>query len=404
MTFDELCTFEVLYDAYRTARVGKREKFGTAQYEATALASTERLVYLLASGKYQPSKFETFKVFEPKERLVQAPAFVDKVVQHALVDNILYEEITHSFIEHNYASQVWKGMHFGLTHLESQMRDYYLKRKGHDEAARREAGLPYRPREEWDYAEGWVLKADVRHFFASIDHDLLKEKLARKISDPKVYDLLCVYIDSTNGLPLGYQTSQLLALLFLDEFDHWVKEKLHARYYGRYMDDFYIISDSKKYLQDCWRQINGQMDSMKLELNEKTAIFPLRNGINFLGFHTYLDDGGAVIMKLRQDSLDRMMARTRGWRKDAEAGVLDRERTVNRWKAWDAHAAHGDTFELRKKIAAIVSEITGIPCEARKPIRAGKYDKAKEAVRKLNRQRRRPTAPDQQKVPTGFPW
>ena len=323
MTFEELCTFEVLYDAYLTARVGKRSKAGTAQYEAQALACTQRLVHLLLSGAYHPSKFETFEVFEPKRRLVQAPAFVDKVVQHALVDNILYEAITRSFIEHNYASQIWKGMHFGLAHLESQMRDYYLKRKGHDEAARRAAGLPYRPKEEWDYAEGWVLKADVRHFFASIDHDLLKEKLARKIEDPKAYDLMCVYINNTSGLPLGYQTSQLLALLFLDEFDHWVKEKLHAKYYGRYMDDFYIISDSKEFLQGCWRQINGRMDALKLELNEKTAIFPLRNGLNFLGFHTYLDNGGAVIMKLRQDSLDRMKARTRGWRKDKEAGTLD---------------------------------------------------------------------------------
>ena len=379
MTFEELCTFEVLYDAYLTARRGKRKKSSTAQYEAQALACTDRLVHLLISGQYRPGKFETFEVFEPKRRLVQAPAFVDKVVQHALVDNILYEAITRSFIEYNYASQVWKGMHFGLTHLERQMRDYFLKRKGHDEAERRAAGLPYRPREEWDYAQGWVLKADVRHFFASIDHDLLKEKLARKIEDPRVYDLMCTYIDSTDGLPLGYQTSQLLALLFLDEFDHWVKEKLHAKYYGRYMDDFYIISDSKEYLQDCWRQITGRMDTLKLELNEKTAIFPLRNGINFLGFHTYLDNGGAVIMKLRQDSLDRMKARTRGWRQD--------------WKAWDAHAAHGDTFELRKQIAAIVSEITGVTCEARPPIRAGKYDKAKDAVRKVNRQRRRPPAP-----------
>ena len=170
------------------------------------------------------------------------------------------------------------------------------------------------------------------------------------------------------------------------------------------MDDFYIISDSKEFLQGCWRQINGRMDALKLELNEKTAIFPLRNGLNFLGFHTYLDNGGAVIMKLRQDSLDRMIARTRGWRKDKEAGTLDVARTVNRWKAWDAHAAHGDTFELRKQIAAIVSEITGVTCTARPPIRAGKYDKAKEAVRKVNRQRRRPPAPAQQKVPTGFPW
>ena len=159
MTYEEMCQFETLYKAYLTARKGKRGKAGTAQYEAQALACTQRLACLLLSGEYHPSKSETFKVYKPKERLVQAPAFVDLVVQHALINNI-YDAITRSFIEHNYASQIWKGMHFGLTHLENQMRDYYLKRKGHDEAARRAAGLPYRPREEWDYAEGWVLKAD----------------------------------------------------------------------------------------------------------------------------------------------------------------------------------------------------------------------------------------------------
>ena len=146
------------------------------------------------------------------------------------------------------------------------------------------------------------MKADVHHFFASIDHDILKAKLVKKIADPQVYELMCTYIDSTDGLPLGYQTSQLLALMYLDDFDHWVKEKLHARYYGRYMDDFYIISDSKEYLQDCWAKIEAYIHDLKLELNEKTAIFPLKNGINFLGFHTYLDSKGGVIMKLRRDS------------------------------------------------------------------------------------------------------
>jgi len=403
MNFEELCTFEVLYNAYRTARSGKRNKVGTAQYEATALASTERLAYLLLSGKYHPSKFETFTVYEPKKRLVQAPAFVDKVVQHALVDNILYDEITRSFIQDSYASQIWKGMHFGLNRLESQMQDYFLKRKGHDEAARRAAGLPHRPIEEWDYAEGWVLKADVRHFFASIDHDILKQKLFRKVEDPQVYRLMCAYIDSTSGLPLGYQTSQLLALMFLDEFDHWVKERLHARYYGRYMDDFYIIHESKEYLQDCWCQINGQMDRLKLDLNEKTGIFPLRNGLNFLGFHTYLTETGGTVQKLRRDSVQRMKARIRKWRYEAQQETLDREHARLSWEAWDAHAARGDTFNLRKEIAAQVSEVLGITCTARLPIRHGKYDKAKDLVRKLHRQRRRPKVPAPP-VPEGFPW
>ena len=127
------------------------------------------------------------------------------------------------------------------------------------------------------------------------------------------------------------------------------------------MDDFYIIHESKEYLQDCWRKISGQMDSLKLELNEKTGIFPLRNGLNFLGFHTYLTETGGTVQKLRRDSAKRMKARIRKWRYDAQQGTLDRERARLSWEAWDAHAARGDTFNLRKKIAAQVSEVLGTP-------------------------------------------
>ena len=89
MTFDEMCEFEVLYNAFLAARRGKRSKYSAAQYEANVLQLTERLSYILRTRKYVPRKFEVFYVREPKLRLVQAPAFVDKVVQHALVDNIL---------------------------------------------------------------------------------------------------------------------------------------------------------------------------------------------------------------------------------------------------------------------------------------------------------------------------
>lgn len=249
------------------------------------------------------------------------------------------------------------------------------------------------------------MKADVHHFFASIDHDILKAKLVKKIADPQVYELMCTYIDSTDGLPLGYQTSQLLALMYLDDFDHWVKEKLHARYYGRYMDDFYIISDSKEYLQDCWAKIEAYIHDLKLELNEKTAIFPLKNGINFLGFHTYLDSKGGVIMKLRRDSKERMNARLRAWRKDYPAGRVEKDRIIASWKAWDAHAAHGDTYALRTKIAQQVGAIIGEPLQPRRKITASPSVRQ---LRRLRQQRRSqpqnpPEAPALAVRPDGIP-
>ena len=166
LKFSEICTFSVLYKAYLAARRGKRSRAATANYEVHLLANIVNLVYILQTKIYRPGLFRVFYVYEPKKRLVQAPAFVDKVVQHALVDNLIYERITNSFILDNYASQKGKGLHFGLDRLRGFFTEYWNK---------------YRT------AEGWVLKCDVRKFFASIDHDRLKEKLKKLDPDGYTY-------------------------------------------------------------------------------------------------------------------------------------------------------------------------------------------------------------------------
>lgn len=248
----------------------------------------------------------------------------------------IYSGITNSFILDNYASQKNKGLHFGLDRLKGFLTDYW--NKNHT-------------------ADGWVLKCDVRHFFASIDHDRLKEKLKKLDLEPALYDLLCVYVDCSDGLPLGYQTSQLFALYYLDEFDHFVKEKLHIRYYGRYMDDFFLIHPDKEYLQYCLTEIQAFMASLGLELNEKTQIFPLRHGMDFLGFHTYLTDSGKVIRKLRHSSVKKMRAKLRRWEKEYPTGLVTREEILQSWQAWDAHAAHGNTWTLRQQVRDRVQNI-----------------------------------------------
>ena len=334
MTYQEMCEFQTLYEAYLEARKGKRSKPGTAQYEANALICTDKLSYVLNQKTYKPSGFEVFYVYEPKKRLVQAPAFVDKVVLHALTDNVLYDAICTSFIRDNHASQRGKGTLDAIVRLKGHMVDYYRKNGS---------------------ADGWVLKCDVHHFFASIDHDILKAKLRALMQkrgvDMAFYDLMCIYIDKTDGLPLGYQTSQLLALMFLDEFDHYIKEDRGCRYYGRYMDDFYVIARTKRELQFLLKDIERWMSDLHLELNSKTAIFPLKNGLDFLGFHSYLTDTGAVIQKLRRDSSKRMKNKIRYWETAYPAGEVTKQEILRSFDAWDAHAAHGDTYSLRRKYA-----------------------------------------------------
>lgn len=113
----------------------------------------------------------------------------------------------------------------------------------------------------------------------------------------------------------------------------------------------------KEYLQFCLREIRAYMDSLGLELNEKTQIFPIRNGIDFLGFHTYLTESGKVIRKLRHSSIKRMRAKLRHWEKEYPAGLVTREQILQSWQAWDAHAAHGNTWALRQQVRDRVQNI-----------------------------------------------
>ena len=199
--------------------------------------------------------------------------------------------------------------------------------------------------------------------------------------DNRVFELMCTYIDSTDGLPLGYQTSQLLALLFLDEFDHYIQEARGFRYYGRYMDDFYIIARDKEELQALLKEIQKWMDGLRLELNEKTGIFPLKNGIDFLGFHTYLTESGKVVQKLRREKVEDIRARVKYWRTAYPAGEITKEEIVTKFKGWDAHAAHGDTRALRQKYADQVSEIIGVKITPRRKINSTNTAKAKRRFR-----------------------
>ena len=342
-----------MYKAYLAARKSKRNKKETAAYEADALACTYKLERLLKTHRYKPSPFKNFTIHEPKERLIQAPAFVDKVVLHAMTDFEIYDAITKDFIRNNHASQENKGSLDGLSRLRQAMNEYYRKNKT---------------------SEGWVLKCDIRHFFASIDHDLLKEVLKKTFIkrnvDPQIYELMCLYIDSSEGLPLGYQTSQLMALLFLNEFDHWVKEEKKIKYYGRYMDDFYLISSSKEELQKILKEMKIYFKRIGLELNNKTAIFPLKNGIDFLGFHFYLTDTGKVVMKLRRSAVKKIRKRIKKWKRMYNGKEITKEEIKECFCAWDAFASFGDTYKLRKQLADEVGEMIGEKIIPRRPIRS----------------------------------
>ncbi|MDU2585511.1 MAG: RNA-directed DNA polymerase, partial [Anaerococcus prevotii] len=226
---------------------------------------------------------------------------------------------------------------FGLDRLNKFLRKYYFSRKN--------KGIP-------NPADGYILKCDIRKYFYNIRHKDIKRMIDRYFEDKKVRWLIYQIIDSDSdpGIPIGNKLSQWLAILYLNEMDHMIKEKLQIKYYGRYMDDFYLVHEDKEYLKYCLKEIEKHLDGIGLELNQKTQIFPLRHGIDFLGFHTYLTETGKVIRKLRKCSKDKMRKKIRKHKKLQAKGLANPKEIELSYKSWAAHASHGNCYNLIKRM------------------------------------------------------
>jgi len=346
--FEKVYDFGNLHKAFMEARKGKRGKKAVAKFEANLLENIDLLARQIKSGTFILQPYNEFVVYEPKTRRVKAGAFRDSVLQHSLCDNVLGKILSNSFILDNAAVQKGKGTHFALDRLRSSLRSYFFTAKAKNDKGRREAGLPPLPAHLGNYSSGWVLKADIANYFYSIPHTQLKSILRRRITDDGIWWLVEMIINSTDdpGIPIGNLTSQWFALAYLDGLDHMAKEKLGIKYYGRYMDDFYLIHESKDYLRHCLSEITKYLDGLGLTLNKKTQIFPLRHGIDFCGFRTYLTDTGKVVRKIRKASKEKAKRKLKGQKKRLEAGEITLEDIKTSYTSWKAHAAHGNSYHL----------------------------------------------------------
>lgn len=335
--FEKVSSYRNLYAAFKKSRRGKRDKEAVAKFEASLLEALQLLHVMLTEKTYKMSPYLTFEVYEPKRRVVMSAAFKDKVVQHSLCDNVLRERFSPTFIYDNYANQRGKGTHFGLDRIEAFMHRRY-RRHG---------------------AEGWVLKCDIEKYFYSIRHDLLKEMVRRYITDTDTLWLIDMIIDSTEnpGIPLGNLTSQWFAVLFLSDLDHFIKEKLGIKAYGRYVDDFCLIHESKEYLQYCLVEITKKVEEKGLRLNSKTNIFPLKNGIDFLGFHMYLTDTGKVIRKVRRKSKNNVRRKLILQKELVDSGVIDIKEVQSSYESWRGHAQKGNTYHLIRDMDALYNKL-----------------------------------------------
>ena len=334
MTYNEIFTYQNLLKAHLDARKCKRSKEDVILFEQSLSFNLWFLYHKLQNRTYQISGYHKFMIYEPKKREIQALLYKDRVVQHALCDNYLYPLLTKRFIYTNCACQKFKGTDFALDTLTGYLTSFYKK---HGKA-------------------GYILKADIHHYFPSINHEILKSTISKPVDDPDILSLLYHIIDSFNGdtglgIPMGNQTSQLFALYYLDPLDRLCKEKLGIKYYIRYMDDIIILYEDKERLKSVYAQMRDLTEnSLKLEFNQKTQIFPIKNGVEFLGWHFYIGDTGKIYRKLKNQSKKRYKNRMKKLADDYSSGICTLEEVKRTFPGYNGHLSRGNTYQLQKSV------------------------------------------------------
>ncbi|MFZ1404164.1 MAG: reverse transcriptase domain-containing protein [Anaerolineae bacterium] len=337
--FAEMYAWDNLLLAYRRAAKGKRGHPNVAAFEHDLEGNLYQLQAELRAMTYLPGAYVNFTIHEPKQRLISAAPFRDRVVHHALCNLIepIYER---SFVVNSYANRVGKGTHRALDRVQALARRY-----------------PY------------VWQCDVRQFFPSIDHTLLRDMLASKVADPQVrwlmdrilaggagvlrdaYDMQYFFGDDLfaplrpRGLPVGNLTSQFWANVYLNGFDHFIVRQLRCRGYVRFVDDLLFFADDKPSLWAWQTAVVARLRTLRLTIHPGSHPRPVGEGIPFLGF--------VVWPHRRRLKRRKVVAYRRVLRRliaDYRAGRLRLAQVSASVRGWVNHASHANTDGLRKAL------------------------------------------------------
>jgi retron-type reverse transcriptase len=331
--------FENLRLAFKGAARGKRSRPDVAAFEYDLESNLISLQEELQSQTYHPGPYFNFQIHDPKQRLISAAPFRDRVVHHALC-RVIEPLFERRFIFDSYACRAGKGTHAALDRAQAFARRY-----------------PY------------VLKCDLEHFFPNMDHEILKGQLAHVIADPQTIWLAGQILDSGAGiheqttpsyfpgddllaafrpcgLPIGNLTSQFWANVYLNPLDHFVKRELKCPAYVRYVDDFLLFAPDKPGLHRWRKALIEFAERLRMKLHEpEMAVFPVTTGIPFLGWRVYPDH--RLLKRRNGVAFQRRFARLRG---KLAAGEINYDALATSVQGWIAHVAHGDTWGLRRSL------------------------------------------------------
>ena len=349
-TFDEIFSFENLYRAHLRGRSGKRSKRPVVRFEINMTERIYELYTRLHSGAYKLGNYHSFVVYEPKKRQIQTLYYSDRVVKHVLCDNVLAPYFTKRAILDNCVCQKGKGAHFALARFERMLHKFIAKHG----------------------TNGYFLKCDILKYFPTIPHAKLKEIVCAQILDGKLRNYVLHVIDSYHtapdylfkygvdslgegatterGIPIGNQTSQIFGMYYLDPVDRLVKEQLKVDIYSRYMDDFVIVHEDKAFLQRVLTEIEKSAAELGLKLNSKTQIFPLKNGVTYLGYRYHVTETGKIVKTLKKATKRRFRWRARLLKKGYLDGCIDEERVKSSMSAIHGHLKHGTNYKFEREI------------------------------------------------------
>jgi retron-type reverse transcriptase len=265
--YHKICSVENLQLADKNARKGKTRSVGVRIHDAMQEENIQDLHQALKNKTFKTSPYHTFMISDPKVReIYQLPYYPDRIVHHAVM-NVLEPVWMSVFTTDTYSCIKGRGIHAVVRKLKRELND----RQG----------------------TSYCLKLDIRKFYPTIDHDILKAIIRHKIKDKDLLWLLDSVIDSAPGVPIGNYLSQYFANLYLAYFDHWIKEDRKVRYYYRYADDMVILAETKEELHKLLQEIIEYLaTNLKLELKSNYQVFPVdARGIDFVGyrfFHTHV--------------------------------------------------------------------------------------------------------------------
>lgn len=331
--FSQITSFENLYLAAQKAAKGKREKFSVMDFFLRLEENLFQLQAELLSGEYRPGAYRAFFIYDPKPRMISAAPFYDRVVHHALM-NVIGPLFERSLIFDTYANRLGKGTHKAIRRFQQFLRRYR-----------------------------YVLKCDIRKYFPSIDREILKALIRKRIRDPQVLWLIDAIIDCGNeqvcvldyfpgddlftpierrkGLPIGNLTSQNFANYYLSPLDHFIKEVLQCVAYLRYVDDFVLFSNDKNQLWYWLHEIEKFLVDYRLRLNfERCVIFPTAVGGRFLGQIVFSN-----LRRLTGENVRKFEKRRRRWQRHPPENV------EQRLASWLGHARQADTAALIRTLS-----------------------------------------------------